>query len=186
MAKKKGKPKKKKVTRKKAETAPGKPAKKRAKRKVKPARAKGDYSAAELLAAVQKLEELTESVREVASQLIRTEELQADLLGNRMKQIKERDVLESATNDLAAARNKLAGELAKVSRAAASLDRELDSLDKTIEKAQTLAKGLSQKKDALATEKKSLAAMNAGMKSREKKLKSEIVHLKTLKSELIS
>jgi chromosome segregation ATPase len=182
MAKKKGKPKKKKVTRKKKKAAPKKKAKKRAKK----AKVKADYSAAELLAAVQKLEELTESVREVASQLIRTEELQADLLGNRMKQMKERDALESATNALTVSRNKLAGELAKVSKVSAALGGELDSLDKTIDKAENRAKDLSRRKDALTSEKKALTAMNAGMKAREKKLKSEISKLKSLKSGLIT
>ena len=57
----------------------------------KPVKIQTGYNAAELFAAVQELEEITGKVREIASQLIRTEELQADLLGNRNQQVEEKD-----------------------------------------------------------------------------------------------
>jgi archaellum component FlaC len=184
MAKKKVK---KKVARKKRrKAAPKKQAGKKRKRRAKPVQVKGDYSAAELLAAVQKLEEITEEVREVASQLIRTEALQADLLGNRTKQMKERDVLEGRTAVLTGARNKAAAELAGVSKGIAALTKELDALDKTIEKGDALAETLAVKKAALVSERKSLAAVGADLQARQKKCKTDIARLKALKKELIS
>jgi hypothetical protein len=185
MAKKKAK---KKVARKKRKKAAPKKrgGKKKRKRRAKSVQVQGDYSAAELLAGVQKLEEITEEVREVASQLIRTEALQADLLGNRARQTKERDMLEGRTAGLTGVRNKAAAELAGVSKGIATLTKELDALDKTIEKGDALAETLAVKKAALVSERKSLAAVGADLQARQKKCKAEIARLKALKKELIA
>ncbi len=145
-----------------------------------------DFDSAALMDAVQELEEITSKAKDVAVQLIRTEELQDDLNANCEKQVGEKEVLDEQTAELVEERDKLHAELTALFGEIADLDKDLKAYTKTIEKSEDLKAKLSEKKKDLESEHASLTAENKNLVATEKKLNVEIAKLKQSRKELTS